>query len=375
MRLLIADFVRRNRFNPVFFGLMVATMFGATAAGVSPGRAFRVSMGMVFGIGPALVLRYLPRTIWYLPVSKRDIWRAGWLVSTVGATLLATAIKLAAILVPQVRASVSLASVALSSVYDFAYAGVGCGLVVLAIRPQPTNGWRRGVSAVLKGSAEFILPLGMVVAFFGDFMAPHLPTHWTDLTPRSIAVLVAALGVTAATYFYSPMPLTPTNRIQRPARARTGPPRLELGGFSGLPYLLVHESAWTLLIGGSMVIGSILVVFAAAIFLHSPEGIVGFLRALLLRLDGQVTPAPGDGMDSVIPLIGFAVFITSLIARFPTMIRHLRVLPLGAARLNLLLIAWPAVTWLVAWAGLLALHYVVVGDGVTDVSRRRACSV
>lgn len=366
MRLLIADLVRRNRWQAVSFGVILAVMFGATAAIGEPARAFGASLGVAFALGPTM-LWLIPRPIWYLPVAKRDIWRAGWLVATLGVTLLTTAVKLAMLLVPHVRGSLSLASVALSSVYDFAYAGLGCGLVIIATRPLPAGGpWRR-VFAVLKETAGVLLPAGLTLGIFGSMAAPHLlPTHWTDMTPRGIAALMAALTVAVPSYFYSPTPLTPTNRTQRPARVKTSTPRVEFGRLSGLAYLLVHETAWTLLIGGSMVTGSILVVFVAANLLQSQVGFVGFLRGLLLRLDGRVPPASGGTLDFVIPLIGFAVFITSLTARFPTMLRHLRVLPLGAARLNLLLVAWPAVTWLVAWTALLALHYVVIGDGVTD---------
>jgi hypothetical protein len=322
-------------------------------------------MGLAFGLGP-LTLWHIPRSIWYLPIAKRDIWRATWAVATIGVTLLLTTIKLAALLAPQVRASFGLGSLVLSSAYDFAYTGVGCGLIILATRPQPMNGPARRASGMLKGMAEGILPLGLSVVMVGNFaVGSVLPTHWNDLTVLSAAVLVVALGLTVATCFHSPVPPSPANRISDRPRVQTGTPRFELVGLTGLPHLLVHEAAWTLALGGAMLAGSMLVVVLANLW-QSSEGTTALARSLLLRLDGSAPPMRNEVMDAVVPLIGFAVFVASLLARFPAMLRHLRVLPLGASRLNALLIAWPAAIWLTAWAGLLALHYVVIGRGVAS---------
>jgi hypothetical protein len=68
--------------------------------------------------------------------------------------------------------------------------------------------------------------------------------------------------------------------------------------------------------------------------------------------------------EAFILLIGFAIFVASLVARFPAMLRHLRALPVGAARLNALLVLWPAAIWLVAWTGWLSLHYLVLGADI-----------
>jgi hypothetical protein len=367
MRLLIADLVRRMWRKAAFFGAMIAGVLSLSDAASAP-FVFGFSMGIAFAMGPGVALRDTPRPIRYLPIAKRDIWRAGWLVATVGTTLLTTAAKLAGILVPQVRNPVGLWSIALSSVYDFAYAGAGCALVILAHRPGPTSGPWRWTSGVVKTLAVFALGFGLPLALWGALaLGPVLPTHWTDLTPRSLAVLVAALGVAVATYFHSPGPPIPANRIAPQARAKAGTQGFEPGGLSGLPRLLAHEAVWTLIVGAVLVGGSALFVFVAARVTQSPEGLTGLLRSALLRLDeGRVSPEPAGGLDAFILLIGFAVFVTSLIARFSAMLRHLRVLPLGGARLNTLLLAWPAAVWLIAWTGLLTLHYAVLGQGVAS---------
>lgn len=350
----------------MFAGLVA--IWSVAADGTQLVMAFAYSMGTAFMIGPQLMSPLLtPRAIWYLPISRRDIWRATWLLATVGATTITTFAKLLAVVMPWSEGSFSLATLLLSSLYDFAYAGLGCVVIIAATRPRPAGGPGHLVWPFFKGAADFALPLGMAAGFFGGRFIDHLlPVHWSEVTVRAGTVLAAALGLTAATYFHSAAPLTPANRISRRPRVTPGTPRFELGGLSGLPRLLVHEYAWTLMVGGFLMIGSLLVVVVAAKYLQSSESLIGLLRSVLLHMDGTPTPVPGTGLQAFILLIGFAVFAASLSARFPDMLRHLRVLPLGAARLNALLLVWPALVWLTAWTGLLALHYLVMGPGVVS---------
>ena len=127
----------------------------------------------------------------------------------------------------------------------------------------------------------------------------------------------------------------------------------------------VNEGAWTLMIGGGLVIGSVLFMFLAAHIGLSAQGVSGLAREFLLLVDGRTTATDGSGgVEPFLLMVSFGVFAASLLGRFPTMIRHLRVLPLGATRLNLLLIAWPAAVWLAAGACRLVLHYLIVGEGV-----------
>ena len=90
LRLLVADIIRRH---PKWMGLLAAVAlapmwwWGLTEM---PGRVFAMSMGIAFLIGPQTTLQFLPRAIWYLPVRRRDAWRANWLVATLGATLFTT---------------------------------------------------------------------------------------------------------------------------------------------------------------------------------------------------------------------------------------------------------------------------------------------
>jgi hypothetical protein len=366
MRLLIADLAWRSRWRAAFLTATLVLMFGPMVGIGNPARGFAGSMGVAFAAGPMLTLWQVPRSIWFLPMSRRDIWRAGWLVSVAGVTLVTTLVKLPLLLVPQVRDKIGLSGVMLSTAYDLAYLGVGCGLVILATRPQPASGWRRRTAAMLKGLADMLLPLGMGALYATMAVDNLLPTTWEDLGPRGIALLIAGLGLTAATWFHSPTPVSPSNRLAPRPRTKTPAARLERGRLSGLPRLLVHESAWTLVTGGLIVLASGIFVVVAAIISRAPEGAGGFIHTLLLQIDGRGSAPQGAVSDSFPFLIGFGVFVASVIARFPLMIRHLRVLPLGTTRLNALLLLWPAAVWLAAWTGWIALHYAVIGEGVVS---------
>jgi hypothetical protein len=365
LRRLIADLAWRGRWRWAFFALTVAAMYAPMIVIGNPSRAFAASMGAAFGVGPMLTLWHVPRSIWFLPVARRDVWRAGWIVAVPGVTMLTTLVKLALLLVPQVRDGIGLAGIMLSSACDLAYLGVGCGLVILANWPQPASGWRRGLWTVFRGLANILLPLGMSALYVAMAVDNAFPATWRDLGPRGIAVLIAGLALTAATYFHSPSPVTPSNRLAPRPRTKTSAARLARGGLSALPRLLVHEAMWTLVAGGSLVAAALLLVVVGERILHAPEAVGGVMRTILLQIDGR-GPAPRGDAEVFVFLIGFGVFVASVIARFPIMIRHLRVLPLGSVWLNALLVLWPAAVWLAAWLAWMALHYAVIGDGVVS---------
>jgi hypothetical protein len=367
MGLFLLDLVRRtHRWIPPMMAAGLVAIW-SIPDDTQLGMALAYSMGTAWVVGPQLMNPLLvPRAIWYLPISRRGIWRATWLLATVRATTITTFAKLLAMVMPWSKGSFSLATILLSSLYDFAYAGLGCAAIIVATRPRPAGGPGHLVWPFFKVAADSALPLGMAVGFFGGrFVGDRLPVHWSGITVRAGAILATALAVTVATYFHSAVPLTPANRTAGRRRMEARTLRFEPGGLSGLPRLLVHEYAWTLMVGGFLVSGSVLVVVVAAKYLSS-ESLIGLLRSVLLHVDGSPPPAPGTGLQAFIFLIGFAILAASLAGRFPDMLRHLRVLPLGVARLNALLVVWPALAWLTAWTGLLTLHYFVMGRGVAS---------
>jgi hypothetical protein len=364
---LIADLARRQRRSATFMTLSIAVLWCIWWALVGTDdlrQTFGYSMGMAFMLGPQLSMRYAPRPLWYLPLSRRDTWRALWWASTVGATALAAGAKLIA-LVACGRLASDLGTLALSSVYDFAYCGMGCAIAAGATRPRPPDTPWRQISAMLAGFADVAMPFGGVAAFAGLPMLPvRLPTHWSEFTAVSGAVLVAALVVTATGYFHVPVParVAPSGA---PARTATDRRRSVTGGLSGLSRLLVHEYVFTLGVGTVLAVGSTAVLLIAS-HVRAFDELVAFLQLEIGRLDGRNLP-PEGGADPFIVLVLVASFAATLASRYPAMMRHLRVLPLGSGPLQALLAAWPAVIWLQVWIASLAAHYLLLGTMVQSL--------
>jgi hypothetical protein len=150
--------------------------------------------------------------------------------------------------------------------------------------------------------------------------------------------------------------LRPSER-PRPARRVPGRVRSRL---SGLPRLLAHEYAWALLIMAAMVAGTALVIsISARLQYHESPG--ELFRAAPVLLLGD-TAAPSRGFARLFTsLLWLVLVVATLAARFPSMLRHLRVLPLSVRRINLLLVAWPAAIWATVWLALLAAQSLVTG--------------
>jgi hypothetical protein len=376
VRLLVADLLRRKRRTAIYVVIVVAATWWMTAEfSQGPSRAIGASMAMAFLFGP-LFMGLVPRPIWYLPVSRREIWRASWLVATVAATLVTTGAKLIAMLVPVVRESFGPSALLLSSACDFAYTGIGCALAIVASRPLPMSGpWRPFAHAgkAVAEAAPVFGPIGALLlgGLYGGFewpaAGPLLPGHWGDLTPRHGAVLAAALSLALATWFHVPVPPTPAARVATRTRDRSRTRRLEPRGTAGLRRLLAHEYAWTMVCTAVLVGGSVVVVAILASLPYSGAGVTGFVRTALLVFGQTIPPPPAGGHQAVIVLILFACFGASIVARFPAMIRHLRVLPLGSLRLGLLLLGWPWLLWLSIWMAWLVLHLSFVGEGPTSL--------
>jgi hypothetical protein len=367
MRLIIADLARRTyRWPTAFMALGVALFWSGHIGRGGVQSAFAVSLAAVFMIGPLFVVGTpTPRLIWYLPVSRRDLWRSKWLVATVGSVMLTTTAKLPVMFLPGGRLEFS--RLLLSIAYDFAYAGIGCGL--FAMSALPSSGLRRHLWGVIN-------TMRIVACVGGPFWAlairHRLPTRWTDLSPVTAAMLAGALALSLASYFHTPGLATHLGHplmkraSSTPRGRRTGTSRVARGaGLTGLPRLLVHEYAWSTGLGAFLVVTFGAMVFVAGALMSSPASYGGFLRMQnLLLFDDAIAPQRRQLFDL---MVWFGLFAGTLVSRFPESIRHLRVLPIGASTLNLLLVGWPLVMLATVWAALLGLHYLVLGQPVASL--------
>jgi hypothetical protein len=364
-RLLMDDRLRRtNRWVPL---LLAAFAGGAWWAGPyfePAGRAMTTSMGIALLAGPQVALQYVPRCLWYLPLSHRDIWRANWLVSTVGVTLLTTLAKLLALLVPASEAgSLPPGSIALSALYDFAATGIGCSLIVIATRPKPLRRALHAPWAIAKSAAEFTLPvIGMALFYVPAWVGVVPPGRWSELGLASSVILAALVGLAIATWFHVPTPLTPANRLAPPEnRAKATPRVVRAPRVTGIARLLIREAGWAFAIAGSFAAAGVLIVLVLARVGRDQRFLMQFLRDALHVADVGGASAGDMGYVAFNLLIWYALFASAMATRFPLILRHLRALPVKAARLNALLVAWPALIWVTAWAGGTLLHYVALG--------------
>ena len=286
-----------------------------------------------------------------------------WLLTTVGTTALTTAAKLVALLGSSATSRLDFSSLTLSSVCDFAYTGIGCGLAIVLARSRPTRGPRRLMSSLIRIVAALIFMGGM---FWGFVVRSRLPTRWSDLSPVSETLLVAALALTLATYFHTPEARSRARPRLVRSPSRTGPSEFTgRPGLTGLPRLLVHEYVWSAGLAGFLIVVFGTVVFAGGGLMNSPASYGGFLQMQrLLLFDNATAQTRGTFFDLI---IWFSLFMATLASRFTEMIRHLRVLPIGATRLTMLLVGWPALMLATVWAVLLVLHYAVLGGPVASL--------
>jgi len=350
MRLLVADLVRRVYRWPVLSAVGVtAVLWFVASAAQELQFAFGVSLAAAFVIGPLMTVESTSRLVRYLPVSRREVWLATWFVSVVMATTAMAVAKLPALLVLLGFGEGGLATLALSGVYDFAAAAIGCGLMTVVQRPpDPDRVWRtRLVSLTVVGS--FIMGALMLPVLSGS-----VPTQWSDLSAIDNAMLVAVLGVATAIFVTGPGDHAQSRRPMPRIRDGSGS-RFRTSRVTGLPQLLLQEfmrgASMALVLG--VIFGAI--AWAGSRLMGMPYASpVDFLRAQrLLIFDGApvgMTPAGPGGL-----LIWYAFFGASVAAPFLDLIRHLRVLPISTTKLVALLVAWPAAIWMFVWAVLLGL--------------------
>jgi hypothetical protein len=359
MRLLIADHVRRsNRWMLLFFAAFVVGMWSVGVYSDQPSRAFATSMWFAAQAGPQQILWLVPRPLWYLPVSRRDVWRSGWLLCAIGIPALALAVKLLAALVSG-KSAPGIGSIALSTVFDVATAGLGCGLVILVTHPRPETGPLRLPAAVVHHIAQICLPSNGFVLYAAAQWNNAVPTHWSELSAATTAGLAAAIALTVATYFYVPTPATLSNRVASARRSR--PAAVRDSRLTGIPRLLLREAGWTLTLGGSLVLVAVAILMVVARVAQDESGFAHTLRSLLMNVAVAGSPAHDIGLIAFNLVVWYGVFAASMATRFSQVMRHLRVLPIGPVRLNALLVGWTPAIWLFAWAAATLLRYAVLG--------------
>jgi hypothetical protein len=343
---LVVDMLRRLPLTQVGI-IMLGVMISARGR---HGLEMAVSLVLAYVLGPVMLLARLDTPlIPYLPVSRRDAWRARWIVSTVVPAALITAAELPALTL----GAVSWSTVTLSGVMDLLYAGAGCAVIALSEARRPAG--------------RMWILLVVLVSILWPFMwRGALPLRWQDVHwPETLALAGgAALTLWGACH-------TPRGPWRRAFQTRSessvpsaSPPRPSR--LSGLPRLLVHELATSIGLGATLM----LMFVGMAYTFDTWWGRAPALHDLLARqafwiFDSTAIRGLPNQFDPMREFGWWTIYVAAVFARFPQVLRHLRALPIARVQLHALLLTWPALVWSLAWLLLVGLHLALGGPHPT----------
>ena len=261
-----------------------------------------------------------------LPVSRRQIWRARWIVGVAGPAAIVAGAGLLHMITGW--SPTDLDTVSLAVLYSITASGTMLGLVVALNRPRLARRWRW-----LDGTLHVLTMLLMTALPFVGFFLSHLPTRWRAVGVVSSVLFGVALGITVATYHYAPR-FSPRGgfadlRHAPPPPRRRWPRLAWLDTATGLQTIVLREAGLSLL-GGALVLV--------------------FLSAEALGFESL------SGFD--IGLLGF--LMVSLVNWLRPVARQLKTLPIGTRRLAAFLTGWP----LIRWAGFLLVLAAVKPDAL-----------
>jgi hypothetical protein len=364
-RHLFADHVRRNRSN--FLVAVLATTTFWFVSGWDPlgaSIAIATSLGVTIVLGPLLTLQsFGSREILLRPISPRDLWRTRWWVSTIlPVGLVATGQVLGLLLARSVwtRPGVSLEIAGLSSMYDFAYAGMFLGLMALV--QFPSAPYPPGIPGVLKKARAALAVVALVVMFSLPFVTFRvMPATWLQMTWATAAGLLAAFGLTIVGFLATPnITVAPTPREKRLPESRGRFLAALFANVTGLRRMalktagtaLFYQSVFIVLIVGGMAIVS-------PLFDGRHESLAFHLRDMGLLPFETDSASKGLFMLYILgnlglmwyPMLGGDALISTL--------RHLRTLPLTTSRLTAAVVGIPMTSWATLLLLLTVIHATV----------------
>jgi hypothetical protein len=344
---LVIDAVWRIRWLYAAIGVFLTAvwlLFGMSRDNALPISMPAVSLICAVVLGPMSVMAAMGlRELRHLPVTRRDLWRATWVVATVVSTgLLLSTKALAALLVtmPGVRPGVSAAAILLTAVYDFAWAG-SVLLVLPSLGYAVSAAGKRGTLAV---SLALAGTLGSVAACFGlpILLGDVLPSELSQFTPVTTSVLIACLVGAFGALVWTPQRGVMAGERPRPPRGGVlqgvaTRPRLT-DNLTGISRVVIPHLAATI----AFPVGACLALASYGVI--SGSGIWWF-----------VPPIP-DVFDSAdVGYRGLTYFVLMpcavgvMLGLWTPWARLLKVLPISVRQINALLLFTPFATWSVLW--------------------------
>jgi hypothetical protein len=342
---LVVDVLRRHWPIYAFAGVLAFLSAWSYLATVVDVFAWSMVMAYCLGVMPFVAL--VAREVTQLPVSRRDLWRAGWILAVIAPATVTSAIKVAAFWTgggPLLTGS----QILLSGAYDLLY----CGLMMCAFRMLPFS------FATLKGPVDTMLHVIAAVAFIGGVGWPFLIRHLfvvdpASLGPLAIAIMAAAASSSILAYFHRPRPAA------RPSRARVAPRGSRASRWpsigdhlTGVVFLMWKEGRITL----AMYAITVILILVYWRMVETSLGLGDFLNAgVLLPFAG--IPVLYRGFPGILMLLMSGASDTTLIGDM----RRIRALPMSASGVATLLTGLGVLAALLLWLVLLTLHLFAVG--------------
>lgn len=343
---LVIDAIWRNRWAYVVVApvlILCWLMYVASGSDVLEISMQALSLVFAAALGPMVAIATMSgRELRHLPVTDRDLWKTTWVVATVvtaGFLLATKATTVVLVLAFGGAPKVPAATILLSTVYDFSWAGAV--LMVLPLVGYSVHaGSRRGtvgLSLTLAGTMTGLLACFVLPVLAGG----ALPTNIGEFTPTTIGALIGGLAVAFGGLAWTPKRDSLAGQQTRPQpaaamRASSNRPRLS-DRLTGISRVLVPHLLATLTVPVGLC-------FALAAYgIVTGTGPWWFVPS---------APTVFDPEDSGDRGLTYFVLLPSLVAMqglWTPWARLLRVLPFSVRQINALLLLTPFATWTVLW--------------------------
>jgi hypothetical protein len=132
---------------------------------------------------------------------------------------------------------------------------------------------------------------------------------------------------------------------------------------------VVHEFGWSLIVGATVLFMMLGMTYVVDGWMGRRTPFSDFLADNLLLVFDSRTAGPGPRpLNGAAQFAWFGFYAAAVFARFPQLLRHLRVLPLGKLRLQALLLAWPVLAWSAVWIVLALVKWSTIGPATVGGS-------
>lgn len=345
-RRLVVDTLRRHAAWYAAAAVLLAALSWIRGRAAAEGEALG-SRGdlLAYSLTAAWFLAFLPalvleaREITQLPISRRDHWIARWWLAVVAPSVgIAVAVGLGSLV-----GGTSLAP--LTPLFTVLYGG--CFMALTAVFPL-----RVVAGAGLWPTIRILIlvmgiPLGGAALPF--WFAKYLPENINAINGPALGWIIAAAGMTVASYFNQPPIVERASRGSLSSSTSAKPFRGSR--FVGLRLLFVKDARRAVITYGVLLLAGI-----AYWAIFGSTTLAAFLNGFGALVFAGL-PSPAEGF----PIVAIAFLMGASDIGLAGDLRGLRALPVSAARLSGIITGTSVITAVALWLVLLAAHAITIG--------------